>query len=282
MKTQFKTLGRIALAIAGVLVLFILIVGSGNYIQSLGFQQLSNIIMLLFPIAVYFYVRWLNRRLNYLNPSAYGFRFTNFARNVFQGFAFATAILAVALLAIHLCLDVAVTFIPLEADFLKPLLVLLATLIIVGAWEEFFFRGFVLTTLIHYKFGFHGAALISSVTFSIVHWLSFDMSETSWLWYIGIVILGYLLALLYVLTKSIWSVAAFHLIWNFWAHLFDERGNAVGIITIRNYAEYSKEIGAITVLTLAVVLIGVLVIKRCTIKSLYPARTLYTFPDSFE
>jgi len=281
MDTRFKTFGRVLAATLGVIVLFILIIGSGNYIHSLNFFIAGKVCMLLFPVAVFYYVRWLNFSVSFLEPVTYGFSFRNLSSNLFKGFVLATLIVAILLLSVNLFINSDFIFLPLKIDWSNSLAGLVTTLLISTIWEEFFFRGFVLTTFIYNKFGFHLSATLSSIIFALVHSLAFDVAETAWLWYLSIVILGYISALLYVLTKSIWSAAAFHFTWDFLLHLIDARKNNIGIFTIGNYGIQSESIATVMAVILALAFMTILIVKHDSIKNLYPAKKLYGFPDGY-
>lgn len=254
MKNKIKKLGIVFLSMIGMIVLFITLVGIGNYFQSIDLHILGNIFMLLFPVAVYFAVKIFNKRINKLNSKTYGFGFNKFASTFLLGVGLALALQTFVLLISNLFFGVEIEFNGFKNDFEKPLLNLLTTLILVGIWEEFYFRGLVFNTFLKTSFGFHLSALISSLLFSIVHWFSFDMAETSWLWYLGIVFIGYLLVFIYSYTKSIWSVVSFHFIWNFITMLMDNRENEIGLFEVSNYIEHSKKIDDITVICLGFIL----------------------------
>ena len=236
------------------IVLFITLVGIGNYFQSIDLHIVGNIFMLLFPVAVYFAVKIFNKRINKLNSKTYGFGFNKFASTFLLGVGLALALQTFVLLISNLFFGVEIEFNGFKNDFEKPLLNLLTSLILVGIWEEFYFRGLVFNTFLKTSFGFHVSALISSLLFSIVHWFSFDMAESSWLWYLGIVFLGYLIVFIYTYTKSIWSVVSFHFIWNFMTYLMDNRENEIGLFEVSNYIEHSKKIDDITVICLLLIL----------------------------
>ena len=81
------------------------------------------------------------------------------------------------------------------------------------------------------------------------------MNETSWLWYIGIVEIAYILVYMYSYTNSIWSVVFFHFMWNAFAQLVDDSQNEIGLIAIKDYTAQSKILDDIMVACLGVILI---------------------------
>lgn len=262
MKTKLQTFGTILLSMVGMTLLFILIVGIGNYFQGIGQKTIGNVFMAIFPIATYFVVTLFNRKINKLNDNQCGFGFKHFISNFFLGIGLALVTLLVILLITKAFIDIDIELSGLKNDFQTPLVSLLTTLFIVGVWEEFYFRGLVFNTLLKGNFGFHLSALISSILFSVIHWSSFDMAETSWFWYLGIVFMGYILVYIYVLTDSIWSVVSFHFFWNFIATLLDGNENEIGLIKVSNYLEYSKSIDNVTVICLGIFLLVILVLAK--------------------
>lgn len=262
MKNKLKTSGIIILSMVGMILLFIAIIGIGNYFQGIDQKIIGNLFMGLFPMAVYFAVKIFNSKVNGLNNKKFGFGFKEFIFNYFSGIGLAIGIMSLVFLIAKLMFGIDFVFSGLKNDFQEPLLSLLLTLLIVGVWEEFYFRGLVFNTLLKNNFGFHLSAFISSVLFSIIHWSSFDMTETSWLWYIGIVFIGYILVYIYVYSGSIWSVVSFHFVWNFIAILMDNSENEIGLFEVSNYLEHSKLIDNITVVCLGILLFTILILDK--------------------
>ena len=75
MKQKLKTIGIILLSMIGMIILFIGVVGIGNYFQSIGQKIIGNLFMILFPILTYLSVKTFNKKINNLNSSSYGFHF---------------------------------------------------------------------------------------------------------------------------------------------------------------------------------------------------------------
>jgi len=254
MKNYLKTFGIVLITMAGMILLFICIVGLGNFFQKSDQHLIGNIVMFTFPILTFIYVSAFNKRINKLGLSDIGFDAKNIGKNCLIGAIIAILIHTMAVSFASIFYGVSVNFISLKPDFGKSLLSTGATLIIVGVWEEFYFRGLVWITLFKNKYGFHAAALISAILFSIIHWSSFDMQTTSWAWYIGIVFLGYLLVYIYTITRSIWTAVSFHFIWNFISLLYDDKENKIGIFTIQEYIQYAKLYDNLTVVVLGIIL----------------------------
>lgn len=92
-----------------------------------------------------------------------------------------------------------------------PLSTLLTTLVVAsaGLGEEFLFRGYVMRTLGHY--GPKAAALLSSVVFALMHMVT---GRTSPLEQVSLFLHGYLFAVLFRRSKSVWPGLVFHFVYN--------------------------------------------------------------------
>ena len=262
MKRKVIVLGIVLLTMIGMSGLFIGVIILANYIKGLGYKTLGNICMISLPVIVYFCVKLFNSKVNNLKGRDYGFDFKNFIKNAFVGIGLASIIYVIILLTAYLFFGAQVDFMGLKEGFGKPLMSLLMTMLVVGVWEEFYFRGLVFNTLLKNKFGFHTSAIISSILFSMVHWSSFDMNETSYFWYVGIVFIGYLFVYLYVYTRSIWSVVFFHFTWDVLATFMNNSENKIGLFEVENYTKYAITIDNITVIYLGVILAVVLFMSK--------------------
>ena len=256
MKTKLKTLGVILLTTLGVGILVVIFKGSGSYAQKHLNEWVENAIMLLMPISVFVSVLIFNKKYNRLSGNTIGFYPHQFIKNIVLGITLAFVILLIAFMFASILFGVQFEFIAIKPDWGKPLLELIMTNIIIGVWEESYFRGLVLNTLLKNNFGFHISLLISSLLFSILHWGSFNMDETSYFSYIGIVFLGYIFALLYIYSNSIWIVVSFHFFWDVIARFIsDPKDNKIGLMGIKDYALNSKNVDNAEVLVLGVFLV---------------------------
>jgi len=262
MNKKLKIIGVLLLSLIGIIALFITVVGLGNYLQNNGYKTLGDIFMFLFPILVYVSVTVFNKKVNGLQISQYGFNLNGFFKNSLLGTLWAFGLMAVVLL-VAIGFGISIQFMPLKDGFAEPLLTLLGTMVLVGVWEEFYFRGLIFNTLVKHQFGFHAAALISSILFSIAHWSSFDPNETSKLWYLGIVLIGYILVYMYAYTKSIWTVVFFHFFFNVINYILtDDTGEEIGLFRITNLDEYPMLMDNITVVCLGVILFLIVIIHQ--------------------
>lgn len=254
MKPKLKTLAVILLATIGMIILFIIIVGGANYFQKNINKSFGNFIMTLFPVFTFFYALIFNKKYNHLSGKTIGFYPSKLIKNIAIGITLVFVFNLIAFAIASSLFGVHLESIPLKPNFGKPLLTLFMTCIMIGIWEEFYFRGLVFNTLLKNNFGFHLSAFISALLFSIVHWSSFDMAETSYFWYVGIVFMGYIFAIMYTYFNSIWAVVSFHFFWDVIAIFFSEPDNKIGFMAIKDYALVSKNIDNAEVLTLGIIL----------------------------
>jgi membrane protease YdiL (CAAX protease family) len=256
MKIKIKTLGVILLTTVGVGILVLIFTGIGSYAQKHLNELVGNAIMLLMPISVFLYVLIFNIKYNRLSGNIIGFYPHKFIKNIVLGITLAFVILLIAFLVASILFGVQFEFIAIKPDLVKSLLGLIMTNIIIGVWEESYFRGLVLNTLLKNNFGFHISLLISSLLFSILHWGSFNMTETSYFSYIGIVFFGYIFAILYIYFNSIWIVISLHFFWDVIARFIsDPKDNKIGLMGIKDYTLNSKNVDNAEVLVLGVFLV---------------------------
>jgi len=255
MKTKLKTLGVILLATVGVGILTLIVKGSGSFAQKHLNELAGNVVMLLMPISIFFYVLIFNKKYNRLSGNTIGFYPHKFIKNIVLGITLAFVILLIAFIVASVLFGVQFEFIAIKPDFGKSLLLLIMTNLIIGVWEESYCRGLVLNTLLKKNFGFHISLLISSLWFSFLHLGSFNMDVTSYFSYIGIVFLGYILAILYIYFDSIWIAISFHFFWDVISQFIsDPKDNKIGLMGIKDYALNSKNVDNAEVLVLGVFL----------------------------
>ena len=256
MKPKLKTLGVLLLTTVGVGILVVIFKGTESYAQKHLNEWVANAIMLLMPISIFLSVLIFSKKYNHLSGNTIGFYPHQFIKNFLWGITLAFVILLIAFIVASILFGVQFEFTVLKPNWGKPLLGLLMTNIIIGVWEESYFRGLVLNTLLKNNFGFHISLLISSLLFSFLHWGSFNMDETSYFSYIGIVFLGYIFALLYLYFNSIWIVIFFHFFWDVIARFIsDPKDNKIGLMGIKDYAFNSKNVDNAEVLVLGVFLV---------------------------
>lgn len=84
--------------------------------------------------------------------------------------------------------------------------------LLVALFEETMMRGYILNTLVHSGMNKWIALALSSMLFSIMHFLNPEYSMVSAL---NIFLAGVLLGYLYLLTRNLWLPISLHFFWNF-------------------------------------------------------------------
>lgn len=262
MKKIFRTIGIVFLSNIGMLILYIGLYRFSYEFHEVDQDTLGNAMRIFFLISTYLAVRFFNKKVNGLTEKNYGFHFRHFTKNIIIGAFIAIAIFGILFLIANAFFGVQIEFSGLKSGFGKPLIFLISHLAVVAIWEEFYFRGFVFNTILKNNFSFYTSALFSALIFSMFHFRAFDLSQTSWLWFIGIVFLGYLLVYIYTFTNSIWSVVVFHIFWNFIVELMDGKVNKIGLFSIKDYIVHEKLIDNLAVVSLGVLLAIILSLAR--------------------
>ncbi|WP_350287404.1 CPBP family intramembrane glutamic endopeptidase [uncultured Croceitalea sp.] len=226
-----------------------------KHLKAIGYNEIGNFVSASIVVITIMGVIMFNRIFNKLGPKAYGFHFKNIKSHFAIGFGLAILIIALVLIMANTVFGIQIDWMGLHTNYEKPLILSVLVTMAVAIWEEVFFRGLVFTTLYKNQFGFHKSAAISTILFSLVHWSSFDMQTTSWLWYLGIAFIGYILVILYVNTHSIWTPIFFHFSWNFLVDLMTAKDNSIGLYSISEYERYSKLVDNIEVFFLGIALV---------------------------
>jgi len=102
-------------------------------------------------------------------------------------------------------------------DFLSPefsifTLVFLVIFILTGFFEEIFFRGYVMKTMVATGNKRWVIYVVSAIVFSLVHLTN---PNISWLGIINIAFVGILFAYMFDVTKSLWLPIGYHITWNY-------------------------------------------------------------------
>ncbi|ANB62249.1 CPBP family intramembrane glutamic endopeptidase [Anoxybacteroides amylolyticum] len=80
----------------------------------------------------------------------------------------------------------------------------------VGVSEELLFRGYILSKVEQIT-TFTVANAVQSILFSLTHWFNFGFN---WKAFVGLVLFGWLMAYLRILSRSLWLPVGFHALWN--------------------------------------------------------------------
>lgn len=94
-----------------------------------------------------------------------------------------------------------------------PVLLWLAVVVFAPMFEEFFFRGFLFVGLEQSAIGAVGAILVTSISWAGLH------TQYSIYGIITIFVLGIILGIVRIKTRSLWSTIFIHAVWNFTALL---------------------------------------------------------------
>jgi membrane protease YdiL (CAAX protease family) len=239
------------------LVVFILTIGlqwiNTTLIES-GYIVVAFSLNFSFSVLFVFPVKWFNKKYNQLNADDYGFGFSGFFKNLTTGILIVVLIIGAVLLLAAL-FGVSYVFIGLQKDAGIALLEMIASAWVVGVWEEMYFRGLLFNTLLKAKSGFHLAAFITTLLFTVLHAGSYDMEETSSLWFVVVILLSYILLYLYIATRSIWAAVAFHFSWDFIWDLLNDTENKTGPIHVKEYSGNAILLDNISIIVLGLFLL---------------------------
>lgn len=142
-----------------------------------------------------------------LRPGAYSLR------EFFSGVALGTILAGSGFLYWYWSGALHITWNPVDLTLSSLLLVLVLTLgwLGVAAWEELYFRGYLLQTWAS-GIGLIPAVLVTSISFGIIHVTTYGMAP---LVFLNIALAGVVLAVLYLKTKSLWAPIGMHFANNF-------------------------------------------------------------------
>lgn len=94
----------------GMIILFIVFVGIGNFFQDRGQKTAGKIFIILFVFLTYYAVVFFNRKVNQLSPDCCGFHFRYFGRNVLVGIVLALLLTSFALIFATAFYDIPIVF----------------------------------------------------------------------------------------------------------------------------------------------------------------------------
>lgn len=240
-----------------------------------GKEKPAIVINLIFPVLVFLGAVGFNQKYNHLSATETGFGFEHLFRNLILGVLTTVLIIGIVLFIAYLLGAGAPIFTALRNGSGLILLGSFASCSAIGAWEEIYFRGIVFNTILVGKYRFHFAVLITAILFTILHAGSYDMSQTTPLWFIVVILLSYLLTYLYAITRSIWTPIAFHTLWDFLWDLLDDAENTVGLVVVNKYRENAILLDNISIVALAVGIAITALLYRYKTKSILPAGKAY-------
>src|SRR5699024_1439244 len=150
------------------------------------------------------------RGINKKNPTKLGIHFT--IKDCFTGLILGAA--AITLILFVLLISDTITLLnELTTPKLSMNLVLFLILdVLVGFFEEMFFRGYVIQTMLEHGNKKWVIYLVSAVVFGAVH---FANPNPKLLGFVNIVLVGLLFAYMFDVTKSLLLPIGFHITWNY-------------------------------------------------------------------
>ena len=197
-------------------------------------------------VIIYFLVKWFNKKFNGLSPSDYGFNSKGLLRNFLIGILIAAAILFLIFFATYIISGNRPEFTGLNDGYSLLLIEFIMIHLVVGVWEEMYFRGLVVNTLLKKNVSFTTTAIISSALFSLLHAFSFDLETITPFWAIIIFLLSVVLLYTYILTRSIWAPIGIHFFWDFFITSLEKGENEFGLIHMKTYEQDTMLIDNIT------------------------------------
>lgn len=250
-----------ALSLASVYLLYLTVDMITEYFYETDNVELAIVSNLSLAFILYFLVRAGNQKLNQLKSDDYGFGLSGALKNFSVGVLICCCIVFMILFIAFFFGD-RIDFIGLEEGYGISLVELILANLVVGAWEEIYFRGFVFNTLIKNNFSFQTSVLITTGFFTITHYGSYDMAQTTQFWFVGVFFISMILAYLYVLTKSIWVPIGFHFFWDLLFDTLNPEENTFGGIKMENYLRDSILIDNISLAVLGVTLAVLIILIR--------------------
>jgi membrane protease YdiL (CAAX protease family) len=264
-KELLKVIGLITLSLTSIIFLYFIIEPITDYLADSGHVGLSIISNASIAVIIFYLVRWFNKKVNRLTINEYGFTTTRALRNFFIGILVATFLVILTLFSVSLFKDIEVDFISLNSGLL--LFEFIIANLVVATWEEMYFRGLVVNTLLKHKINFKWTATISSGLFAILHIASYDLETITPFWIFGVFFISTILFYLYILTRSIWTSIGCHFCWDSLFMSIDASENSFGIIEMKTYAVHSIFIDNISILITGVVLTLFLIFMKNEINS---------------
>lgn len=160
---------------------------------------------------------WLWRYFNKKPIKELGFKGP--IRDLWFGLVLGAVSIALIFLLLLVTGNVVLTHSLLNPEFTAYTLSYLAMFILVGFFEEMFFRGYVMSTMADRGNKKWFIYVVSALFFSIVHGAN---PNVSMLGLVNIALVGVLFAYMFDTTKSLWLPIGYHITWNYF------QGNVFG------------------------------------------------------
>jgi membrane protease YdiL (CAAX protease family) len=265
-KEAVKTTGLIILSLAVILLLYFGIELVTDYFYDEDWVIPAIISNASLAVIIYFLVRWFNKRVNGLSPTDYGFGNKHFVKNFATGIFLAASILFLIFLSAYIISGNRPEFTSLDDGYPLLLIEFIMIHLVVGVWEEVYFRGLVVNTLLKRNVSFIATAILSSAFFTGLHVFSFDLATITPFWVIIVFLLSVVLLYTYILTRSIWAPIGLHFFWDFFITSLEKNENEFGLIEMKTYEQDTLLIDNITLVVAVVVVILFSILMRKRIK----------------
>lgn len=265
-KEAVKTTGLIILSLAIILLLYFGIELVTDYFYDEDWVIPAIISNASLAVITYLLVRRFNKRVNGLSPTDCGFGNKHFVKNFATGIFIAASILFLIFLSTYIIGGNRPEFVSLKDGYPLLLIEFLMIHLVVGVWEEMYFRGLVMNTLLKRNVSFTATAILSSALFTLLHVFSFDLATITPFWVIIVFLLSLVLLYTYILTRSIWAPIGLHFFWDFFITSLEKNENEFGLIEMKTYEQDTLLIDNITLVVAVVVVIAFSILMKKRIK----------------
>jgi len=253
----------VCLVAIGVLVYFEIMIS--NLLRAYLNKYLVSIFSLHIPILIYFLTTFSLRKMFKIEAKTYGFSKKAIIKKISIGLLIGFSILAISTLVLLISNSISIHFSITSFD---SIFFTLISSIIVGSWEEMFFRGFLNTLFANCGLSFIGIVFLSSLVFSAVHIMSFNPADTSYLWFFGIFFMGILFSILYKKFNSIFVPIGLHIVWDFISFGLVGRNDFKGFY-IDNFQSFSKQMDNIETIVVFVLIFVLFVNYGTNLKKIF-------------
>jgi uncharacterized protein len=274
-KEALYSSGLIFISLLCILLVYFALEPLTDFLEDKGYAALSVLSNVSVAVIIYFFVRWFNKTVNGLDSIDYGID----NRKWFQFFLIGIGV-SIILLGTTLIYFLAIGEIQFAvvSDGAALITFLLGNLV-VAAWEELYFRGLVVPTLLKRNMSFAWTAIISSGFFAMLHLFSYDLTTITPFWIFGVFFISSVLLFLYIKTRSIWTSIGCHFCWDSIFGAIDEAENDFGLVQMESYEPNAQLIDNISILVTGVFLLAFLILMRNRVKSGVQAYLLHILPS---
>ena len=198
-------------AFAGAFVIFALFTLIPNLLRTSHLEASALIGNLLIIPASWFYVRFLNRRINYIELREFFPNPIKCLRSIGLAVIIACSVFFLSVMLVKIALNA--RLIPNDDVTGKSAVALILTSLIVAFYEELFFRGFLFVTLYKATHRPWLSLLVSSILFAGLHNLSIN-GQLFILNFIHVLIGSMVIGLLFFYFGNLWGPIVLHALFN--------------------------------------------------------------------